>query len=157
MCQPQKTYTLTETKKKLERYCAYQERCHQEVRNKLVAMRMIPEAIDHIMVHLIGEGYLNEERFTQNFVLGKFRQKQWGRLRLRQELKRRKIGDKLIGEALQQIEEEYETVFEALVQKRLAQLKGEKDKYRKRKKLADYLAYRGWEGEMIYEILVECI
>ena len=134
MCQPQKTYTLTEAKKKLERYCAYQERCHQEVRNKLVAMRMIPEAIDHIMVHLIGEGYLNEERFTQNFVLGKFRQKQWGRLRLRQELKRRKIGDKLIGEALQQIEEEYETVFEALVQKRLAQLKGEKDKYKKRKK-----------------------
>ena len=83
---------------------------------------------------MIGEGYLNEERFTQNFVLGKFRQKQWGRLRLRQELKRRKIGDKLIGEALWQIETEYETVFEALVQKRLAQLKGEKDKYKKRKK-----------------------
>ena len=69
----QKTYTIDEAQKKLENYCAYQERCHKEVRAKLKSMRMIPEAIDKIMVHLINHNFLNEERFAKTFVRGKFR------------------------------------------------------------------------------------
>jgi regulatory protein len=68
-----RTYTVDEAQKKLESYCAYQERCHKEVRTKLQEMRMIPEAIDAIMVHLIQHNFLNEERFAKAFVRGKFR------------------------------------------------------------------------------------
>ncbi|GAL68299.1 regulatory protein RecX [Jejuia pallidilutea] len=66
-----KTYTVQEATRKLERYCAYQERCHKEVRQKLVSMHMIPEAIDVIIVHLLEHNYLNETRFAKTFVRGK--------------------------------------------------------------------------------------
>ncbi len=75
----------------MERYCAYQDRCHQEVLGKLREMRMIPEAIDKIMGHLIAHGFLNEERFARSFVRGKFRIKKWGRVRITRELKNRDI------------------------------------------------------------------
>ena len=70
---PRKTYTLDEAQKRLERYCAYQERCHQDVRRKLTEMRMIPEAQDKIIVHLLDHDFLNEQRFVDAFIRGKFR------------------------------------------------------------------------------------
>ena len=146
-----KTYTVEEAIKKMEYYCSYQERCHREVRDKLMTMRMIPQAIDHIIAQLIQKDYLNEERFALYFTQGKFHQKQWGRKRITRELKQRNISDYLIVKALKEVENEYDEVFEALVQKRLIQLSEEHNTYRKRKKLADYLAYRGWEGDRIYE------
>ena len=81
-----KSYTLEEATRRLERYCAYQERCHQEVVQKLKELGMIPEAIDQIVVHLIGEGFLNEGRFAMAFAWGKFNQKYWGRNRIEREL-----------------------------------------------------------------------
>ena len=73
----QKTYSVDEAQKKLEYYCAYQERCHKEVVEKLQAMRMIPEAIDVIVVYLIEHNFLNEARFARTFVSCKFRIKKW--------------------------------------------------------------------------------
>jgi len=87
----QKSYTLTEATKKMESYCAYQERCHKEVRQKLYDMRMIPEATELIITGLIEENYLNEERFATSFARGKFRIKKWGKNRITQELKQRNI------------------------------------------------------------------
>ena len=84
---PSKTYTVDEAQKVLENYCAYQERCHKDVKSKLKEMKMIPEAIDNILVHLIEQKYLNEERFAKAFVRGKFRIKKWGKSRLVRELK----------------------------------------------------------------------
>ena len=78
-----KTYTVQEAKERLEAYCAYQERCHREVVTKLRTMGMIPLAIDDIVVHLIQNGFLNEERFAKSFARGKFRIKKWGRVRMR--------------------------------------------------------------------------
>mgnify|MGYP001357425862 FL=1 len=83
----QTTYTVDEAQKKLENYCAYQERCHKDVRKKLKDMKMIPEAIDQIIHHLITQNYLNETRFAQAFARGKFRTKKWGRNRIVRELK----------------------------------------------------------------------
>ena len=77
------TYTLSEASRKLEYYCTYQDRCHQEVSMKLRQMNMIPEAIDHIMGHLIKQDYLNEERFARNYARGKFNNKHWGRIRIK--------------------------------------------------------------------------
>jgi regulatory protein len=148
-----KTYTVDEAQKKLEHYCAYQERCHKEVRTKLLEMRMIPEAIDAIMVHLIQHNFLNEERFAKAFVRGKFRIKKWGKNRLLRELKLREISKFSIAEALKEIDpEEYETTLQDLTLKRIAQVK-EKDSYKKKKKVADYLLYRGWESHLVYDKL----
>ncbi|MBF8149741.1 RecX family transcriptional regulator [Winogradskyella sp. F6397] len=150
-----KSYTVNEAQKKLEHYCAYQERCHKEVRQKLRDMNMIPEAIDVIMVHLIQENFLNEERFAKAFVSGKFRIKKWGKNRLLRELKFRGISKYSIDSALQEIDlDDYYNTLDALVQKRMEQVK-EPNVYKKKKKVVDYLLYRGWESALVYEKLGE--
>ncbi len=147
-----KSYTLEEARKRMERFCAYQERCHQEVVSSLKSMGMIPEAIDTIAVHLIESGFLNEERFARAFAKGKLHQKGWGKSRIRMELKRREITEHLIRKALEEIEqEEYLQVFNALAEKRWQQLAGEDDPQKKLRKFADYLQYRGWTFDQILE------
>lgn len=156
--QPVKTYTVEEAKRKLEAYCAYQDRCHKEVAQKLRDMRMIPDAIDVVIGHLLEHNFLNEERFAKAFARGKFRHKSWGRTRITRELKQRGIGAYNLKTALLEIEdEEYDRVFNTLSRKRYEQLSSETDKYRKRKKLADYLIYRGWEGDLVYEKVKELV
>lgn len=147
----QKTYSFDEAKKKLEYYCSYQERCHQEVRQKLKAMRMIPEATDSIIVSLISRDFLNESRFARIFVQGKFRIKKWGRIRLVRELKKREISKYNIDSALKEIsEEDYQSTFHELAIKKEHQIK-ETNPFKKKKKLADYLLYRGWESHLVYD------
>jgi regulatory protein len=151
------TYTVDEAKKKLEHYCAYQERCHQEVVNKLRGMKMIPQAIDVILVHLIQHNYLNEERFAKTYVRGKLRFKKWGKRRLTSELKKKDISKININQALTEIDNtEYVEIFNDLAEKRLNSLR-EKDKYQKKRMLADYLLYRGWETYMVYDKVNELI
>lgn len=151
----QKTYTVDEAQNKLESYCAYQERCHKEVRAKLQDMNMISEAVDKIMVHLIQNNYLNEERFAKAFVRGKFRIKKWGKNRLVRELKFKDISKYAIDVALKEIEDQdYFEILDELTQKRIAQV-NEKNIYKKKKKVADYLLYRGWESHLVYQKLNE--
>lgn len=141
----------------MEGYCAYQDRCHKEVISKLREMGMIPEAIDHILGELIRENYLNEERFAQSFARGKFNIKKWGKNRIVSELKQREISKFNIRIALEQISEgEYHDTLNALALKRLGEIK-ERDLQKRRKKLADYLLYRGWESGMVYEKVFELI
>ncbi len=152
-----KTYTLQEATRKLEHYCAYQERCHQEVRQKLTTMHIIPEAIDIIIVHLLEHNFLNEERFAKTFVSGKLKIKQWGRRRLTYELKKKDVFKVNINQALSEIEnEEYVGIFNDLAEKRVNSIK-ETDKFKKRKKLIDYLLYKGWESHLVYEKANELI
>ena len=151
------TYTLDEAKRKLENYCAYQERCHKEVRQKLQEMNMIPEAIDVIMVHLIKHNFLNEERFAKAFVRGKFYIKKWGKYRLTLELKKKDISKTNINQAINEIDDEnYYKTFNDLAKKQVLSLT-DKNKLKKRKKLADYLLYRGWESQLVYEKVNELI
>ena len=158
MQQPIKTYTVEEAKRKLEAYCAYQERCHKEVGQKLRDMRMIPDAIDVVIGHLIQHNFLNEERFAKAYARGKFNHKKWGKSRITRELKQRGISAYNLKVALKEIDEEdYLKAFDMLSQKRYDQLSSEKNKYRKRKKLADYLLYRGWESHLVYDKTKELI
>jgi regulatory protein len=144
------SFTVAEATRRMERYCVYQERCHQEIHAKLAQMRMIPEVIDQIIVHLIEHDFLNESRFAQSFALGKFRQKQWGRLRIRRELKAKGIGDFLIQKALGNISEtEYLTMFETLAAKKHEQWQ-DLSKDSLNRKMYQYLVYRGWENELIF-------
>jgi len=149
------SFTVDEAKVKMEHYCAYQERCHKEVKDKLVQMKMIPEAIDLILVHLIEHNYLNEQRFAEQFVLGKFRIKKWGRLRLKRELKYRELSQFSIKKALALISnEDYYNALDELVDKRIAAVK-ETHPFKRKKKVCDYLLYRGWESNLVYEIVNE--
>ena len=154
---PQKTYTVDEAQKRLEHYCAYQERCHKEVSQKLYDMKMIPEARDQIIVHLLQHNFLNEERFAKAFVRGKFRIKKWGKQRLQLELKRKDINNTIITIALKEIDtEDYFITFDALAEKKLETIR-ESNLQKLRKKLADYLLYRGWESQMVYDKIRELI
>jgi len=155
---PTQTYTVEEAKRRLERYCAYQERCHKEVHQKLREMRMIPDAIDLIMHHLLQHNFLNETRFAQAFARGKFRTKKWGKIRIVRELKMRDISEYNLKLALKEISEtEYMETFHTLADKRWQQLSSEENLQRKKKKFADYLLYRGWESHLIWEKLSEFI
>ncbi len=152
-----KTYTIDKAQLNLQNYCAYQERCHQEVRQKLKEMHMIPEAIDTIIVHLLEHNFLNEERFAKTFVSGKFRIKKWGKYRLTFELKKKDISKHNINLAISQIpSNEYIEVFSELAEKKANSIR-EKDKWKKKKKLVDYLFYRGWESHLVYDKVNELI
>jgi regulatory protein len=142
----------------MEHYCAYQERCHKEVRQKLKDMRMIPEAIEQIIHHLLQHNFLNESRFAQAFARGKFRTKKWGKHRIVNELKLRDISKYNINLALKEIpENEYITTFHDLAEKRISQLTSEKNIQKKRKKLVDFLLYRGWENHLVYDKIRELV
>ncbi|WP_422349314.1 regulatory protein RecX [Flagellimonas sp.] len=154
---PHKHISVQEALRKMEHYCAYQDRCHKEVIDKLKSMRMIPQAIDTIMAHLIQENYLNEERFAKSFARGKFNIKKWGRNRIVNELKTRQISRFNIKSALKEIDEEdYRVTLDELAKKRWEQLQ-EANIQKKKKKTADYLLYRGWESHLVYEKLMELV
>ncbi|MEW7278764.1 regulatory protein RecX [Aquimarina sp. 2201CG1-2-11] len=149
--------TVSEAIAKMEHYCAYQERCHNDVEDKLKTMRLIPEAKEKIIVHLIEHNFLNEERFAKAFARGKFKIKKWGKKRIVQELKFRKISAYNIKTALKEIsEKDYITTFHELAEKRFDSI-NETDSNKKRKKLTNYLLYRGWEPHLIYEKVNELI
>ena len=146
-----KVYSVTEAKRKLEHFCVYQDRCHSEVQTKLKEMKMIPIAIDNIIIHLIEHNFLNEERFAKSYARGKFNIKNWGKIRIIRELKIRKISDYNIKTALKEFtEEDYLDKLNTISEKKLVTIT-ETNTYKKRKKLADFLLYRGWESHLVYE------
>ena len=157
MLNSSKTYSLDDARKKLEYYCSYQERCHKDVEQKLRDMKMIPEARNIIILHLMENNYLNEERFAKTFARGKFRIKKWGRRRLTLELRKKDISKVNIKLALEEIEEvEYIEVFNELSEKKANSLR-ENSKLKKKRKLQDYLLYRGWETHLVYDKVNELI
>ena len=139
------------------RYCAYQDRCHQEVRQKLREMKMIPDAIDHVMGYLIEHDFLNEQRFADSFTRGKFRIKNWGKNRIVRELKQTEISPFIIKKSLRQISQvDYIQMLDSLASKRLQALNG-RTHTEKKQKLASYLLYRGWESELVYDKIRELL
>ena len=134
-------------------YCAYQERSQQEVRDKLYEWGLWPAAVENIIVKLIGDGFLNEERFAKAYAIGKFRQKAWGKIKIKQGLKLKKVPDVLIKKALISIN--YDDYFETLrtvIEKKAALLK-ETDAYKRRYKLHQYALSRGFESDLINDVL----
>lgn len=140
---------------KIEHFCAYQERCHDEVVQKLRTMKMDSNEIDEILAHLIQENYLNESRFACSFARGKHRIKLWGKVRIVSELKLRNISTYNINLALKEITaEEYETNFNALAERNWHSIK-ESNGLKKRKKCCDFLLRKGYESNWVYEKVKE--
>lgn len=146
-----KSYTVDEATKLLENYCAYQERCHKEVEQKLYDLNMIPEAKEKIIIHLLQHNFLNEERFAKAFVRGKFSIKNWGKQRILNELKFRNISTYNINTALKEINEtEYLNTLEKLAEKKLHLIK-EPNNFKKTSKLANYLISKGFESNLVFK------
>lgn len=148
-------YTLKEAQHKIEQYCSYQERCHEEVQTKLRSMYLEPHEIDQLIVHLIEHNFLNEARFACSFARGKHRIKHWGKIRITNQLKIRHINNTLITLALKEISaEEYLETFNALAERNWQSIT-EKNALKKRKKFCDYMLRRGFESNLVYEKVKE--
>ncbi|MDB4925563.1 regulatory protein RecX [Mucilaginibacter sp.] len=138
---------------KAEHYCAYQERSQQEVRDKLYEWGLWPAAVENIISQLITAGFLNEERFAKAYVTGKFRQKAWGKNKIKQGLKFKKVSDVLIKKTLLIIDgDAYLKTLQHILEKK-AGLLSEKDTYKRRYKLQQYAIGRGYESDLIADVL----
>ena len=138
---------------KAEHYCAYQDRAQQEVRDKLYEWGLWTEAVENIISTLVTSNYLNEERFAKAYVRGKFRQKAWGRVKIKQGLKLKKVSDPLIKKALLTIDpDDYMATLQQVLAKKAPLIK-EKQDYKRRYKLQQYAMSRGYEADLIADVL----
>lgn len=134
---------------KLQKYCAYQERCHQEVRYKLMDLGIYGEDLEQIIAELITDNFLNEERFARSYARGKFRMKGWGKIKITIELKRRKISPYCLKKGLEEIEDDaYEEKLREILEKKNKTVK-EINIYVRRKKLFNYAYSKGYESFLI--------
>jgi regulatory protein len=138
---------------KAEHYCAYQERSQQEVRHKLYEWGQHTIVVENIISGLITDNFLNEERFAKAYALGKFRQKGWGKTKIKQGLKFKKVPDVLIKKALQTIvDNEYLSMLQKVLSKKEGVL-SEKDHYKRKYKLQQYAIGRGYESDLVIDVL----
>jgi regulatory protein len=139
---------------KAKHYCAYQERCHSEVKEKLYGFGLRKTEVEELLSKLIEEDYLNEERFAVQFAGGRFRMKQWGRVKIKYELKQKQVSEYVIRKALKTIDEDdYQSTLFKLYEQKQQQLSSEKNIFIKKRKLLDYLLQKGYELQLINELM----
>lgn len=138
----------------MRHFCGYSERCHSDVVKKLFDLGVWQKYHDEIIATLIDENYVNEERFAKAFAGGHFRQKQWGRNKIKSELKNRQLSDYCIKIGIKEIAEDaYLTTLQKLFDQKWDSLKGEKNRFMKMKKTMGYLLQKGFEAELINAIM----
>lgn len=149
MLPEKKSFTFEEIKQKIVNYCVYQDRCHAEVEQKMKEFLLIPEAKEEILLYLIKENYLNEERFTRSYVRGKFYIKKWGKNKIKVNLLQKGISEKLIVKAYGEIDDnEYLAAIKTILEKIIPTFKGLKE-YQKKQKAIKYLLSKGYEYDLI--------
>ena len=145
--------TKEQALQKLRHYCAYSERCHSDVVNKLYELNVWKKDHDEIIATLIEENYLNEERFAQQFAGGHFRLKQWGRNKIVQALKQKGISTYCIKAGLKEIDEDdYLATLQKLFQQKWESLRGTQNRFAKMKKVSDHLLQKGYEANLIHQL-----
>ena len=152
-----RTLNATEAREKIRKYCAYQERAHQEVRNKLYGYGLHRGDVEEIIADLITEGFLNEERFAKAFAGGKFRMKKWGRLRIARALQARGVSENCIAIGLREIDEEsYRTTLAALLSEKSRTLDAD-NAFVVRDRLSRYAIQKGYEPELVWQEIRQLI
>jgi regulatory protein len=137
---------------KIKHYCGYQERSHAETREKLYSFGLYKQEVEQLLSQLIEEDYLNEERYAISFAGGKFRMKQWGRVKIKYELQQKKISTYCIKKGLAAIDEaDYVKCLEKLSREKLSTLRSEKNIFTKRTKLRNYLLQKGYEPALVMD------
>lgn len=146
---------LSKARKKIASYCAYQERYQKEVRDKLYSYGLFKDEVEELIAWLITENFLNEERYAQTYAGGKFRVKNWGRLKITQALQQKDISAYCIKQGLKEIdEEEYLDTISKLARKKAAELQLRfSNTYQLKDKVSRFLISRGFEPELVWEIL----
>jgi regulatory protein len=148
-----KTLTPQQALLKAAAYCAYQERCHAEVEDKLAEWGVYGTDAGEIVIKLMEQNYLNEERFAKAFAGGKFRIKHWGRNKIKQELKARKVSDYCIHSGMKEIDDDaYMETLKTLANEKLKSVK-EKNPLVRKNKTAQYLMGKGYEADLIWNLL----
>lgn len=149
------TEKFKKAKLKIASYCAYQERCQQEVRNKLYSYELSTNQVDELLVWLITENFLNEERFAKTFAGSKFRVKQWGKFKITQALKQKAISDYCIKKGLQEIEpNDYQETISQLLSNKLATLSLKmSNPYQLKDKASKYVISKGFEPDLVWDVL----
>lgn len=148
-----KKYTPAQAKGKIEYYCAYQERSHHEVRNKLYEYGLFSSEVEELLSQLITDGFLNEERFAKAFAGGKFRMKKWGRIKIVQDLEAHGINKNCIKAGLKEIsDEDYENTLTSLLKKK-NELIDDKNEFARRNKLAKYAIQKGYEPDLVWTLI----
>ena len=146
----QKNIGAEKALQKIKHFCSYQERNHQEVKEKLYSFGLYKMDVEMLLSQMIEENYLNEERFAIAFVGGRFRIKKWGRVKIRYELKQKRISDYCIKKGLASItEEDYIKTLQKLFTEKKTSLKSEKNIFIKKQKIQSFLMQRGFEPQLI--------
>lgn len=152
-----KSFTVQEIKQKLQQYCVYQDRCYKEIEQKIKEYNLIPEAKEIILLSLIKDNFLNEERFAKSYARGKFRIKKWGKQRIIRELKFRDISAYNIKTALKEIDEKkYSETIYTITENR-NNIINESNPYKRKKKLIDFLMRKGYEPNLIYKTVNDIV
>lgn len=139
-----------QAKVKAAKYCAYQERTQQEVRDKLYQYGLYSDAVEEVLVELITDGFINEERYAQAFCRGKFNQNKWGRVKIEMTLRQKGLSNYCIKSGLKEIsEEDYLQQLQTLLDKKWATLEGDDD-YNRKNKTVRYLIGKGYEPDLIW-------
>ncbi len=147
-------FTPNQALPKIKQYCAYQERCHAEVKEKLYSFGVYNNDAEKLIAQLIEENYLNEERFALHYAGGKFRMKQWGKVKIKYALKQKQVSDYSIKKALKEInEDDYMAALNKLAEQKLRTLKSEKNIFIKKRKLQDFLLQKGYESDLVREVV----
>ena len=142
---------------KLQKYCSYQDRCHSEVRKKLISLNIYGEDLEDIITDLIRENFLNEERFARSYARGKFRMKRWGRMKIKSELKFKRVSEYCIRKGLTEIDaDEYQKSLYYLLEKKDSQIKSV-NQYDRYQKLYKFAYSKGYESELISSAVKEII
>lgn len=151
-----KKLTPQQALQKIKHYCAYQERSHEEVKQRLYSFGLRTIEVDPILARLIEEDYLNEERFARLFAGGRFRMKQWGRVKIRLALRQRNVSEYCIRKGLSEIpDNEYLHTLRRLFTAKWNALKGEKNLLVKKRKALDALLQKGFERDLVMDLLKE--
>jgi len=150
---PKKKLSAEEVLQKLRHYCAYQERCHQEVREKGYALGLRKKELDAVLSQLIEENYLNEARFAMAFAGGKFRLRHWGRIKIRYALQQKGVSTYCIEQALAQFDQEsYQKILEKLAASKWQSLDPQDHILSRKKRLYDYLMQKGYEYALVRQV-----
>ncbi len=150
----QKQLTKEQAFQKLKHYCGYQERSHAEVKEKLYRFKLRKVEVEELISKLIEEDYLNEVRYAEHFAGGKFRIKQWGRVKIKYELQQKRVSEHCIKKAMKVIDEDaYLQTLQKLFAAKLKTLKLETNHFTRKRKIQDYLLQKGYEHSLIHQLL----
>ena len=150
-----RVYDIKIAIERLKNYCALQDRCQWDVTQKMKEWGLLEMTQNHILEILIQEKYVDEERFTQSFCRGKFLIKKWGKVKITNKLKKKKISDICIKKGLEEIDlTEYDLLLENLLTKKNDTLR-DKNHFTRKSKLARFLIQRGFEGNLVWDKIRE--